>query len=124
MPSLQMWLLVALGVTLLSLAQAGKYTVTEEAWFEVEVKDMDGPGDDYVGRFTVALFGETAPMTTMNFAAITKGYKKGKVRKSADFFSVFSEKMLKFLNFGLKDFINIQWLHPMPSHQNEPQRRF
>ena len=22
----------------------GKYTVTEEAWFEVEVKDLDGPG--------------------------------------------------------------------------------
>ena len=21
-----------------------KYTVTEEAWFEVEVKDLDGPG--------------------------------------------------------------------------------
>ena len=73
-----MLLSLALGVTLLSLAQAGKYTVTEEAWFEVEVKDMDGPGEDYVGRFTVALFGETAPMTTMNFAAITKGYKKGK----------------------------------------------
>ncbi len=72
--------LLFLSVAMLTLAQAGKYTVTEEAWFEVEVKDMDGPGLDYTGRFTVALFGETAPMTTMNFAAITKGYKKSKVR--------------------------------------------
>ena len=74
-----MRLLLVIGAALLAMAQAGKYTVTEEAWFEVEVKDMDGPGEDYVGRFTIALFGETAPMTTMNFAAITKGYKKGTV---------------------------------------------
>ncbi len=73
-------LLLTLGVALVALVSADKYTVTEEAWFEVTVKDLDGPGDDYVGRFTVALFGDAAPMTTMNFAAITKGYKKGKVR--------------------------------------------
>ena len=72
--------ILVLGAALAAMARAGKYTVTEEAWFEVEVKDMDGPGEDYVGRFTIALFGETAPMTTMNFAAITKGYKKGGVR--------------------------------------------
>jgi cyclophilin family peptidyl-prolyl cis-trans isomerase len=61
-----------------ALASAGNYTVTDEAWFEVEIKDMDGPGQDYRGRFVVALFGETAPMTCMNFAAITRGYKRGK----------------------------------------------
>ena len=72
-------LFVAIGITLLVAAQAGKYTVTKEAWFEVEVEDLDGPGEDYVGRFTIALFGETASMTVMNFEAITKGYKKGKV---------------------------------------------
>lgn len=72
-----MMFLVAMAATLLALANAGKYTVTQEVWFEVEVRDLDGPGQDYTGRFTIALFGETAPMTTMNFAAITKGYKKG-----------------------------------------------
>ena len=64
-----------------TLARAGNYTVTDEAWFDVEVKDMDGPGEDYRGRFVIALFGETAPMTTMNFVAITRGYKRGKVRR-------------------------------------------
>jgi cyclophilin family peptidyl-prolyl cis-trans isomerase len=59
-------------------AYAGNYTVTDEAWFDIEIKDMDGPGQDYRGRFVVALFGETAPMTTMNFVAITRGYKRGK----------------------------------------------
>ena len=72
-------ILVAVSLTLLAVAQAGKYTVTQEAWFDVEVKDLDGPGQDYTGRFTIALFGETAPMTSMNFAAIAKGYKKGRV---------------------------------------------
>ena len=74
-----MMFLVAVAVTLLAMANAGKYTVTQEAWFEVEVRDLDGPGQDYTGRFTIALFGESAPMTTMNFAAISKGYKKGRV---------------------------------------------
>ena len=65
--------------TIFTIAFAGNHTVTDEAWFDVEVKDMDGPGQDYRGRFVVALFGESAPMTTMNFVAITRGYKRGKV---------------------------------------------
>ena len=55
--------------------EENKYMVTEEAWFEVKVEDMDGPGNDFTGRFTLALFGEAAPMTVLNFASITKGYK-------------------------------------------------
>ena len=74
-----MLLFVATTLALVTLAQCGNYTVTQEAWFDVEVQDMDGPGQDYRGRFVIALFGETAPMTSMNFASITKGYKKGKV---------------------------------------------
>ena len=66
--------------TVVRSAVAGNFTVTDEAWFDVEVKDMDGPGEDYRGRFVIALFGETAPMTVMNFVAITRGYKRGKVR--------------------------------------------
>jgi cyclophilin family peptidyl-prolyl cis-trans isomerase len=56
---------------------AGEYTVTQEAWFEIEVADIDGPGTSYSGRFVIALFGETAPMTVLNFASITKGYQRG-----------------------------------------------
>jgi len=57
------------------LVAAGNFTVTHEAWFEVEVRDMDGPGEDFRGRFTVALFGETVPMTTLNFASLVGGHK-------------------------------------------------
>jgi len=66
--------------TVFSTGYCGNYTVTDEVWFDIEVKDFDGPGEDYTGRFVIALFGETAPMTTMNFAAIARGYKRGKER--------------------------------------------
>ena len=73
-----MLLTVSSLLAVLSMGFCDQYTVTEEAWFEVEVKDMDGPGEDYKGRFTIALFGEAAPMTVLNFATITKGFKLGK----------------------------------------------
>lgn len=53
------------------------HTVTEHAWFDIEIKNYDGPGEDYTGRFVIALFGDTVPMTVMNFAQLTKGYKRG-----------------------------------------------
>ena len=74
--------MLLLAVSLLSvfgMGMCGNYTVTDEVWFEVEVKDMDGPGQDFKGRFTIALFGQVAPMTVMNFVSITRGHKKGGV---------------------------------------------
>ncbi|ELU04597.1 hypothetical protein CAPTEDRAFT_47195, partial [Capitella teleta] len=47
--------------------------VTEEVWFEIET--VQNTGETLKGRFTVALFGEIAPLTVMNFVAITKGYR-------------------------------------------------
>lgn len=44
----------------------------------MEIRDLDGPGQHYRGRFTIALFGEVAPMTVMNFVSIARGYKRGK----------------------------------------------
>ena len=51
--------------------------MTDEAWFDVTVEDLDGPGEDYTGRFVVGLFGEVAPICVMNFLAITKGHSRG-----------------------------------------------
>jgi len=71
--------LVLLGcLAMLKLTVGDLYTVTDEVFFEVEVKNIDGAGNDFTGRFTVALFGETAPMTVMNFVSLARGYKKGK----------------------------------------------
>lgn len=57
--------------------EQSNHTVTEEAWFKIEIKNFEGPGEDYTGEFVIALFGDTVPMTVMNFAQITKGYKRG-----------------------------------------------
>jgi len=65
-------------VTLVGVVMGGKYTVTDEVWFEAQVINIDGEGNDYSGRFTIALFGDTAPMTVMNFVSLARGYKKGK----------------------------------------------
>jgi len=71
-------LFLAAMFTMFAAGYCGNFTITDEVWFDVEVKDFDGPGEDYRGRFVIGLFGETAPMTTMNFAAIARGYKRGK----------------------------------------------
>jgi len=65
------------------LVDAGNFTVTDEAWFKVSAADLNGPGKNYTGQFVIALFGETVPMTVMNFVAITRGYERpGQVRRT------------------------------------------
>ena len=63
-----------------SVGYCGNHTVTDEAWLEFEVKDLDGPGIDYRGRVVIALFGEAAPVTVLNFKSLAKGYKKGSTK--------------------------------------------
>lgn len=62
--------------SLITLGLCGKYTVTDEVWFEVEIRDLEGPGDHYTGTFTVGVFGEVVPMTALNFVSIARGYKQ------------------------------------------------
>ena len=75
-------LLIGALCAVLGSTLGGDYTVTDEAWFDVEVKDMDGPRQHYKGRFVLALFGETAPMTVLNFLSLTRGYTRGNVSDS------------------------------------------
>jgi peptidyl-prolyl cis-trans isomerase B (cyclophilin B) len=58
-----------------SSIDAGNFTVTHEAWVEFEVRGMDGPGEDFRGKVHFALFGETCPMTVLNFVSLVNGYK-------------------------------------------------
>ena len=75
------WLsLASVLAVLVAVTTAHKnFTVTEEVWFDVEIKDNDGIGEDYRGRFVVAVFGDKCPMTCMNFQSLAKGYKRGTV---------------------------------------------
>merc|ERR1719210_985428 len=64
--------------TMFAAGQAGNFTVTEEVWFDVEIKDYEGPGEHYKGRFVVAVMGDAAPMTALNFVSLARGHKRGK----------------------------------------------
>lgn len=43
------------------------FIVIEEVWFDVEIKDYDGIGEDYRGWFVVVMFGDKCLMIMMNF---------------------------------------------------------
>ena len=97
----------------LSLTDAGNFTVTDEAWFNVVVEDLDGPGKNYTGKFVVALFGETVPMTVMNFVAITRGYER--VNQVRPVVSISARWLSKYTN--ARERVNplkrsgLRWLH-------------
>lgn len=78
---------LTLASTMFGFSFADNLTVTDEAWFDVQISDHDSPGEDFHGRFVIALFGDVAPMTVMNFAAITRGYKRGNVKSTFHFVS-------------------------------------
>jgi len=64
--------------TFVASTYAGNFSVTDEVWFDVEIKDYDGPGEHYNGRFVIGVMGDTAPMTALNFVSLAKGHKRGK----------------------------------------------
>ena len=84
----------------LLITQDLRYTVTEEVWFDVTIKDYEGPGEDFNGRFVIGLFGKLAPMCSMNFAALAKGYSRpaGKGRKAVSFRIII---LIKYHSFKL-----------------------
>ena len=36
--------------TVLATSYAGNFTVTDEVWFDIEIKDYEGPGEHYKGK--------------------------------------------------------------------------
>ena len=80
------------------------HTITKRAWFDIYIKDYEGPGEDFHGRFVIGLFGEVAPATVLNFASIANGYKHGKVRNKIILHKVFEKNECKRF-FFLTNFI-------------------
>ena len=54
-------------------------SVTAEANIDILVKNYDDSGD-LVGTLTIGLFGDTVPMTVLNFLTICNGVKRPTVR--------------------------------------------
>ncbi|KAK0057931.1 peptidyl-prolyl cis-trans isomerase H [Biomphalaria pfeifferi] len=68
-------LLVAVVASVLAIGQCNKnFTVTSEVVFDLEVKNYNGNGDDISGKLVIGLFGETAPVSVLNFKTLCEGY--------------------------------------------------
>jgi len=68
-------LVVFLSLVSNHVIEAGNFTVTHEAWFDVDVRGMDDAAENFNGKITLALFGETVPMTVLNIVSLVNGYK-------------------------------------------------
>ena len=71
------------------ITEEDKWTVTKTAYFDISI-DLDNKG-----RVEIALFGDAAPNTVNNFAALAKGRYRGDVSYAWNFWifgvSVFRE---------------------------------
>ncbi|KAK7477848.1 hypothetical protein BaRGS_00030926 [Batillaria attramentaria] len=58
------------------------FTVTFEVTLEVEVKNYNGQGDDINGKIVIGMFGDTAPITALNFKNLCNGWTRDDVKLS------------------------------------------
>lgn len=77
-----MLLLATCMSAVLALASANaNFTVTAEVVLGLEVKNYNGQGEDLVGDVTIGVFGDTTPVSVLNFKALCEGFKRPKLEK-------------------------------------------
>jgi len=74
-----MFLTLALSALVALGSCDSNFTVTSEVTFEIDVNDYDGNGRDMEGSVTVGLFGNTAPVSVLNFKTLCSGFKRPKL---------------------------------------------
>ncbi|KAL8595849.1 hypothetical protein ACOMHN_012267 [Nucella lapillus] len=71
------FLLLLVVTSVVTLCAADKnFTVTHEVTLEFEVKNFNGEGDDLDEKVVIGIFGDTTPVTALNFNSICNGYKR------------------------------------------------
>ncbi|XP_060063695.1 uncharacterized protein LOC132544141 [Ylistrum balloti] len=81
------------------------YVVTEEVYFDVYIKDFED-GEDYHGRFVVGVFGDVAPITSLNFISLAKGYKPPNKRKTLHYKNTVIHRIVPDFVIQMGDVIN------------------
>ncbi|ESO87541.1 hypothetical protein LOTGIDRAFT_101404, partial [Lottia gigantea] len=52
-------------------------------------------GEDFRGTFTIGLFGDSVPMTALNFAGICKGFKRGNKGPKLHYKNTYCHRIVK-----------------------------
>ncbi|KAK7116124.1 uncharacterized protein [Littorina saxatilis] len=85
---------MAVLTSLVTLCYGDKnFTVTYEATLEVEVKNYNGLGDDISGKVVIGMFGDTTPITALNFKTLCEGWTRNNQKLS--FKNSFCHRMVK-----------------------------
>jgi len=85
-----MFLTLALSALVALGSCDSNFTVTSEVTFEIDVNDYDGNGRDMEGSVTVGLFGNTAPVSVLNFKTLCSGFKRpkpGSIKKDSPLYN-------------------------------------
>jgi len=81
--------------TLLAFGLCEKnFTVTTEVILDVETKNYNGNGDDLEGQIVIGLFGDTVPVSVLNFKNLCSGYKKADAQK-VSYRNTYCHRMVK-----------------------------
>jgi len=76
-----MFLTLAISAMVALSAAESNFTVTSEAVFEIDVENYDGNGNNLEGSVTVGIFGNTCPVSALNFKTLCSGFKRPKLEK-------------------------------------------
>lgn len=57
-----------------------KYTITNEVFFDIEIRSSKTSEAIKSGRVVIGVFGDICPMTATNFVQLAKGFKRDNVR--------------------------------------------
>lgn len=104
-------LLLATAISVLlavTSANNNTFKVTSEAVLDIEVKNYDGEGNDLNGEIRVALFGEEAPATVLNYKALCAGFKRPQTKEKIGYSNTYCHKVVKDMILQCGDVFNQQ----------------
>jgi len=86
------------------------FTVTSEVNLDVEVKNYNGQGDDLIGTVVIGLFGDTVPVSALNFKTLCSGYKKQNTGSKISYRNTYCHRIVKDMLLHCGDVFNTEGL--------------
>jgi len=86
------------------------FTVTSEITLEIDVKNYNGQGDDLNGLVVIGIFGDTVPVSSLNFKTLCSGYKKQNTGSKLSFKGTYCHRLVKDMLLHCGDVFNLDGL--------------